>query len=131
MNKKTKAILLVIALATFLLVVFINFFYQKQKQKEDKQQKEEAQIAKQRVVSEAEDEIGGVIVEDGFSISYESGKDRLIITITDEPYIENKEKAITYLKNKNIDLCEINYLILASRGIDVPRGESQTPVSCE
>ncbi len=84
--------------------------------------------AEQSLVTETTNQIGGEIIKDGFNISYESGEKRFIITITAEPFNENKQKAIDYLNSIGVKVCEENYVFLAARG--VRRDNNQSTTSC-
>jgi hypothetical protein len=76
--------------------------------------------ATENVIADTQDQIGGEIVGDGYFITYEEGKKRFIITITDQPFVENQKKGEAYLKSKGVDLCKTPYLVLPSTGVVPP-----------
>lgn len=116
MTTRKKFIILSV-LIVFLLVVVVNYAIQRQKQEE---KTVEPEAAKEEIVLELEKEIGGTIIKEGFNISYESGKDLLIITVTDVPFSTNEQGAIEYLEQRGVDICETDIIILPGRGVDMP-----------
>jgi hypothetical protein len=85
-----------------------------------KRKEEAAKKSAETVVSDTQNQIGGEIMGDGYYITYEQGKNRFIITITDEPFIDNQKKGEAYLKSRGVDLCKTEYLVLPSSGVTPP-----------
>lgn len=125
MNKKQKIIIFITIITIILLAIGVGFLLDYYSKKNDKENKKSDQ-AKESVISQTADQIGGEITEDGFNITYESGKDRIIITVTKEPFDEYKKKGEEYLINKGVKLCDINYLVLPARGITAPFSTDDT-----
>jgi hypothetical protein len=119
MSKKQK-IIIGISIAVFIVLLIIAGFIYEYYKKKNEDTTARSEQAKESVISQTTNQIGGEIIEDGFNITYESGENRFIITVTKEPFDEYKKRGEEYLKNKGIDLCKINYLVLAGHGVTAP-----------
>jgi hypothetical protein len=125
--KNKKTIIFVAILLAFGLIVAINYHFAKDKTPTVAEREE----VKKSFIKDLEGEIGGEIIERGFSISYESGKKLFVITITDMPFEENRDRAFEYLKSKNIYLCDEDYILMAGRGIESPEGLEGVGGGCD
>lgn len=114
MNKKSIFIVSFILGILLIIVVLLLLFSDNKKPDSGPVTKPKAE---EEIMLKTEEQIGGVIIKDGFDISYESNKNRVIITVTDEPFKKNREKALAYLKDMGIDVCKINLIVLPGKGI--------------
>lgn len=113
-NLSRKQIVVLTLIVLFGLIIYFVLQMPQEKEEEKKETSDKAEV---KIISETQDWVGGNIVEEGFNISYESGKERLIITITDTPFITSVNKAKNYLTTRGYDFCTENYLVLTGTGI--------------
>lgn len=121
MSNKQKFYLIIIgivALGIGALLFFLLSFSSKKTAEESAKKVNEIQ-------KETAQQVGGVIVKEGYDISYEEGKSRTIITITDSPFLEKLENAKKELQAEGFDFCSDNYLVLTRGGVELPLNWSE------
>jgi len=77
-----------------------------------------------KLKKDIESTIGGGISGDGYEIGFDNQRFKPTITINKNPFKKYKQKALDYLRSRGIDTSdEYNFLIFASRGVDVTEEE--------
>jgi hypothetical protein len=128
MHKNKKIIIII---SVILVLIFVTLYLLLVGDNQEQQNLKNPETAKERVIKSAQEQIGGVIMEQGFNISYESGVDRIIITITDIPFAENENRALDYLEGMGVNICQENIITLGGRGITIPNGHSSRINECQ
>lgn len=129
MERKTKIIIIVAAILMVFLFLVTLYFSTRERTREEQERKEEAAI--RGVAKKAEAQIGGVIIEKGFNISYEAGPNRIIVAITDAPFVDNENRALDYLEDTGINICRTNIIVIGSAGVLEPENHRGRLDGCQ
>ncbi len=122
-SKKTLLIfVLIIVISLTLLFVLISNNKEK-KINDNTSSKTEEQLRKEnenKLLNELDKSKAIEVRRPGFTITYEQGKNRFIILITENPFNIYKNNAFEYIKLSGIDRCKINYIVIQDRGVTLP-----------
>lgn len=114
-NKITKILLL--AAVGSIIILAISFLGYELKQQKIKKILASNEIAKNALVNEINDSIGGEIIEDSFTLEYLDYSGDISVLITENPYEENKKKALRFIQSKGINVDYENIVFYPGKGV--------------